>query len=1186
MAALRSELANPLFRNAYALMINGGLTGVLGLGYWLLAARFYPAAEVGRQSAQNQAMMFLGGLTALNFILIRFIPEMGQSTSRLVLRTYVAGIAAAATLAAGFLLTLRWWGPSFAHLSGLGAGIFFVASVVSWSLFTAQDGVLTGLRQATGVLGKNTVFAALKLVLLVALAGALPEDGIAISWVLSALLLLIPVEALIHQRFIPRHVAATAGDRPVPTGAEIGRYIAGDYTGTLFYYALCNLVPVVVAARLDARTNAFFYLAWVLGATVDVLAVNMATSLTVEGAFDAGGLAAACRSALLRMTLILVPVTVVLLFGASVGLSLFGAGYARHGAPLLRLLALATLPKALIEVYIGVLRVRRRTRRVAVLQGVRFAGVLALVLALPGTTGPGYAVLAVSVALALAVAPALLRVIRTTTPTTPTPAMTPTPTGTTAPAASLEATSASTGTPTAEGTPPPAAMPTPEAPQAPEATHPPTEQPAAEATSASAATPTREATPVPEAARASAERSARRRRAAQAASWPAWALFAAGLGLYWIPLRHVRLAHLTGYGLISVLPVATLVGAALLVAAFFVTLWLGRPRRVLLLLQLVSIVVALHGLAPALEPYARPETAWQHYGFVEYIGRTGAADYALDARFSWPGFFAFVAFVTRAAGLRDLEPLLHWAPVAAQLLYLAPLYLILRVMRANWRACWFAAWLFVVADWVGQDYFSPQGFTYLFYLLFVGVLLNWFRPPVRPAAWLPRKSRVRTFVRGPLAAGERPPVGVPVGTRTVLVLLLVVIFAVTTASHQLTPFVTLFTCAALVVVRRSTARGLPILLAVMVAGWVGFMATAYWAGHIGDLFSGAGALLSNLTGGVAGRVSNGSQSLATIQLVRILIAAVLMVLAVSGAVRRRLRRLDDRVALVLLAAPFLAAGLQNYGGEIALRVYFFVLPGACLLAAYLFFPTTFTATRRTLAVCAAAVCGFLLAGGFLFVRFGNETFEQVRPGEVQAFETMLRQSPTGVINVVWQADPRDDAGYFPMMPWGERSMERFDYTAVRAPANPSDISGILAALRERPAGYFITTRANEAYNHYNYGLAAGYADRMRAALAATPQLRPVFLDGDAAVYALRTPPPGAPPAPVAAGRLRFGSTSWTPLGLVVLPLLIVLLVAREVVRLRIPPGEELRLRLFTPWIVILVITLAAVIIERFLALGS
>ena len=38
--------ADPLFRNAYALMVNTGTTGLLGLAYWLLAARHY---AVGRR---------------------------------------------------------------------------------------------------------------------------------------------------------------------------------------------------------------------------------------------------------------------------------------------------------------------------------------------------------------------------------------------------------------------------------------------------------------------------------------------------------------------------------------------------------------------------------------------------------------------------------------------------------------------------------------------------------------------------------------------------------------------------------------------------------------------------------------------------------------------------------------------------------------------------------------------------------------------------------------------------------------------------------------------------------------------------------------------------------------------------------------------------------------------------------
>jgi O-antigen/teichoic acid export membrane protein len=1138
MMALRGELSNPLFRNAYALMINGGLTGALGLGYWLLAARIYDPAEVGRQSAQNQAMMFLGGLTALNFILIRFIPEMGPRTRALALRTYLAGALAAGTLAAGFLLTLRWWGSPFAHLSGPAHGAFFVLAVVSWSLFTAQDGVLTGLRSATWVLGKNTLFACLKVVLLVALATELPADGITASWVLAAVALLLPVELLIQRRLIPRHVEDTTSDRPIPSGGQIGRYFAGDYTGTLFYYGLCNLVPVVVATTLSASDNAYFYMAWVLGATVDVLAVNMAMSLTVEGAFDVDGLAVACRSAMRRMALILVPITAVIFFGAEAGLSVFGSGYAEKGAPLLRLLALAALPKALIELYIGVLRVQRRTRVIAALQAVRFAGVLAFVLVLGRNseiTGPGYAVLAVTIVIAALVLPGLMRAAR------PIPM-------TTAPADVSEAATGASPIGSFDIGPSVSVMrEEPFEPGEPPETDPPGRRPLG--------------------------------------ATFAWMLFLTGLALYWVPLRNVDMSHMDGYGLISVLPVATLVGGGLLVVAFMFTLWLRRPYRALLLLQLVAIIVSLHGLAPALESYARPETAWQHNGFVEYITRTGGADYVLDARFSWPGFFALIAFVTRVAGVHNLEPLLHWAPVASQLLYLAPMYLILRTMRANWRAQWLAAWLFAAADWVGQDYFSPQGFGYLLYLLFIGILLNWFRPQARLTAWGTNTGRIRAFVRGPFASGERPPPVTSVGQRTVLLFVLVVLFAITTASHQLTPFLIFFVAGALVLVKRNTARGLPILLGVIVASWVSFMTTAYWLGHVNDLFSGAGALLSNLTGGVAGRVSKGSESLATVQTGRILIAATVMLVAALGLLRRRLRRIDDRVALVLLVVPFLAAGLQNYGGEIALRVYLFVIPGACILAAYLFFPTTFTAPRRTLAVLTATACGLIVAGGFLFVRFGNENFEQVRPGDVSAFDAMLDQSPNNQINVVWLADPQGDAGYFPMMPWGARAMEHFDYTAVRAPANPSDVRSIVKALLDRPGGYFVTTHGNEAYNHFNYGLPATYGDRMRAALAAAPQLRLVTANDDASVYTLANPPGGDAPPAESYPKFGMGHTTWTPIGLFAVPLLIVVLVSREVLRIRLRPGETWRLQPLTVWSTFLVIVLAVVIVERFLTLG-
>jgi hypothetical protein len=42
------DLRNPLFLQGYALMVNTVITGVLGMGYWLLAAHFYSPEEFGR----------------------------------------------------------------------------------------------------------------------------------------------------------------------------------------------------------------------------------------------------------------------------------------------------------------------------------------------------------------------------------------------------------------------------------------------------------------------------------------------------------------------------------------------------------------------------------------------------------------------------------------------------------------------------------------------------------------------------------------------------------------------------------------------------------------------------------------------------------------------------------------------------------------------------------------------------------------------------------------------------------------------------------------------------------------------------------------------------------------------------------------------------------------------------------
>ncbi|WP_051944535.1 lipopolysaccharide biosynthesis protein [Streptacidiphilus rugosus] len=416
----------PLFRNGYALMLNTVVSGALGLGYWWLAARYYSAADMGRGSAAIAAMKLLSGLTALGFTgaLARFVPVAGRATGRLLARAYGVNALASTAITLLFLAGLPLWGSHYDFLRGWARAAGFLAAVLAWSWLTLQDGVLIGLRAAVWVPVGNLSFSVGKAVLLVLLAGTIPATGVFVSWAAAVALSVVPIGLLIVRRLVPRQAAAADPAVTPPSVRQIGRFLAGDYTGSVFNLVVTYLVPVLVAARVSADQNAVYYIINTIGGTLDLLAVNMAASLTVESARRPALLGAHTRGALLRMAWVTLPCFALLGLAAPRVLDVFGPGYAAAGAPLLRWLAAAGFTRVLIEVYFGTLRARSRTRQVALLQGLMCALVLVLSLVLMprmGIAGVGVAVLASQSTVALCALPGLLRVLRGAADPLPTP---------------------------------------------------------------------------------------------------------------------------------------------------------------------------------------------------------------------------------------------------------------------------------------------------------------------------------------------------------------------------------------------------------------------------------------------------------------------------------------------------------------------------------------------------------------------------------------------------------------------------------------------------------------------------------------------------------------------------------------------------------------------------------------------
>jgi O-antigen/teichoic acid export membrane protein len=396
---LIGHLRVPLYGGAYALIVSSSATSVLGLVYWTLAARLCGTAEVGVSAAAISAMVFLSYLAQFNLAgaLTRFVPTAGRTTSRLVIGAY--GVAALASGVAGivFVMGVGVWAPDVRPVVGnLLLAVWFVLATMAWSLFALQDSVLTGLRRTMWVPVENVIYALAKIALLVAFAKSAADIGVFASWTIPAAFAIIPVNVLIFGRFIGAHVAKRSDAHPEGTPRQIVRYLSGDYLGSLCVSAATGLLPLLILSVVGASGSAYFYMAWTIALSLQLISVNSALSLTVEGATSQDDVAHSLRRIAWLLVRILVPLVLAVAVFAPLILQLFGRAYADEASTLLRLFAIGVLPHAINSVFLGLARIRRQVRWLFAVQGAE-AGLfilLSLLLLRPmGITGVGVAFL-------------------------------------------------------------------------------------------------------------------------------------------------------------------------------------------------------------------------------------------------------------------------------------------------------------------------------------------------------------------------------------------------------------------------------------------------------------------------------------------------------------------------------------------------------------------------------------------------------------------------------------------------------------------------------------------------------------------------------------------------------------------------------------------------------------------------
>jgi hypothetical protein len=556
---------------------------------------------------------------------------------------------------------------------------------------------------------------------------------------------------------------------------------------------------------------------------------------------------------------------------------------------------------------------------------------------------------------------------------------------------------------------------------------------------------------------------------------------------------------MTDIGLVSVLPRPVFVLLAVLTTSFVLSLR-RRPLRTLVpLCHLIVLIVLLYGVTAFLETEARFSSTYRHAGIVDYIQQNGSVNPNIDAYFNWPGFFGFGALLGNVAGLDSALSIAAWAPLFLNLFVVAPMHAIFRWATDDARVVWAALWLFFSANWVGQDYFSPQGLGFALWMSMLALLLTYFTPRTAPLlSRLSRKAVRETWSR--LRETQREPIPTPEGSGTQswqlagILLIVVVVYAALVTGHQLTPTPALLTVTGLVVLAGLRTRRLPILMFIMLASWVSYMTTRYLAGHASVVLKPVGDVSSNLSQSVGSRYG-GSELHRFVVHFRVQTSLLIWSLAFLGGIRRVRNRYLDVALLVVAVAPFALPIVQPYGGEILLRVFLFTLPAVAFFIACLVFPTV-ARGRRWLATVSMIVLCCLLLGAFQVTRYGNERQDYFTTGDAATVEALYRLAPVGSTVVAGNQN----------LPWRGQHYVDYHYDDITNldhwKADDDDPQGLLADIRiswPRTGAYVIVTRSTEVFAGLYYGRPAVLGDLVDA-LASTPDVQTLYRSPDGSIF--------------------------------------------------------------------------------------
>ncbi len=342
--------------NTLALIVSTASTGVLGLAFWAVVARLFPAPEVGLASALITTAVLLATMSTLGLDVLyeRFLPVAGARAATLLNRGFLL-VAGMGVLTGAVLVAVMPRAPLFESGWSM-AG--FPLMVLVLAVFALLDKASAGLGVARWSAVKNLAHAVAKLAAVAALAIWDQAVTIVLSWTLTAAVAALCTYLVLHRR--SRTHLRWRRPPELPPRRQMWSYFGSSFGIASLWSIGPLVVPLIVVTQVGPAANAYFAVAWAMISALYLMLHLVVSPYVAEVAAHPDQVGALSWRMVRMLAVVAVLGSAGLLALGPLMLGLAGAEYRSEGTELL-LLAAAFLPLSGVgAIYEGFARVRRR----------------------------------------------------------------------------------------------------------------------------------------------------------------------------------------------------------------------------------------------------------------------------------------------------------------------------------------------------------------------------------------------------------------------------------------------------------------------------------------------------------------------------------------------------------------------------------------------------------------------------------------------------------------------------------------------------------------------------------------------------------------------------------------------------------------------------------------------------------